>query len=135
MVDISQLQTDAGASVNGKWVDIPGFEGLRCRIAHFRVAAWIDWLEETRDEYDDEDERERAFYGAKIVREVEGLEQDGQPVKWTQETGAKLMTEHQAVEDEQTGETVRVYPLDAFFFWVKHYANDLGNYAAKLAGN
>lgn len=135
MVDIGQLQTDAGAAVNGRWVDIPGFPGLRCRIACFRIASWIQWLEDTRDEYDDEDERERAFYGAHIVREVEGLEQDGKPVEWSEKIGAKLMTAHESVEDERTGETVKVYALDSFFFWVKHYSNDPRNYAAKLAGN
>lgn len=135
MVDIGNLQTDAGAAVNGKWVDIPGFPGLRCRIAHFRLAVWLKWLEETRDEYDDDDERERAFYGARIVREVEGLTEDGKPVTWDEKTGKRLMTAHQTVNDEQSGEDVKVYTLDSFYFWVKHYANDPGNYTAKLSGN
>lgn len=135
MVDISQLQTDADASVNGKWKSLPGFDGVRVRLAHFRLPVWLDWLETTRDEFDDEEDRERAFYGAKIVRDVEGLEERGKPVDWTEETAKRLMTQCQEVIDERTGKAVKVYALDSFYFWVKHFANDPSNYATTLAGN
>lgn len=134
-VDITQLQTDADATVNGRWVEIPGFPGLRARIKHFRLPDWIKWLEETRGEFSDDDEQERAFYGAKIIRSVEGLEDAGKEVEWSESTGRKYLTAHESVTDDQSGETVKVYALDAMFFWVRHYANDPRNYAVQLAGN
>lgn len=148
MVNIQSLQVDAGDAVNGRWVDVPGYPGVRVRIAFYTLRAWAQWIRETALEgsesakdvdpemvFADEDDRERAFFGARIVREVEGIEDNGEPIVWDQSTGIRLMTMADSVKDERTGEPVKVYALDALYFWLQNYAQNVGNYVARVAGN
>lgn len=135
MVDIAELQLDAGQVVNGRWEDLPGFPGVRLRIAHFRLQEWLRWLKEKREEFSSDEECERAFYGARIVIDLEGLEDGGKPIKWTEEVGQRYFTQSAETVNNRTGEAEQVYLFDAPYFWAKQYAQDPGNYAAAVAGN
>lgn len=134
-IDLGALSLSANDVVNGRWAGVPGFPGLEVRILHWRFQLWADWLDATRGQYDSEEDRERAFYGAVIVRDVTGLEEHGEPVVWTPEKGIELMTRSVDAKDETTGKPVKVYLLDQLFFWVRTFSQNTGNYAARLAGN
>lgn len=132
-VEISKLSSDPQKSVNGVWRDLPGFPGVRVRVAQFRFSDFIEFRADCGIENDDD--AERAYYGGRVIRDVEGLEENGDPIEWTEQTGMRLMSAFDTVTDERTGKEHKVYRLDALYHFVRLCAQQDNLYASDVAGN
>jgi len=139
MTKIEELALSRAKSTEGIWCPIPGFPGVKFKVRRWNQGAYDRFARDHVARKWDADQMDRAFCGAWIVTEVEGLEDgNGDRIVWGQDPDHDLefFLPRYPIDDEDDGDGMAwVYKLDTVFVPICNVCQTNTVYIEDLSGN